>query len=177
MPRAGAARPARAHWYDGCSRVRSKTSRDEPGREASARASRHHPAGRLGRFPGGVLIGWLVVAAAVAGLSQLVGRIGEPALPFSYTEFRNAVEDDRVASVRVKGDRIEGELAAEEDRQVGGRTVSGRRFVTHVPSFGDPGLLAALEQGGVEVHAAPEEWPSLAWRRTADARLASRPGS
>ena len=89
--------------------------------------------------------------------------------PLSYTGFKQAVRDDRVATVTFTGNEIEGRFSntAQEQTETPvprvqdtrpaparGPSPSGR-FTSAMPEVGDPQLLPLLEAHGVEVTAAP----------------------
>jgi len=92
----------------------------------------------------------------------------------AYSEFKGAVRDGAVAKVVIQGQQITGSYvagagpaAAEGERPVGGGGVAPgerggaaedpERFVTTLPPVDDPGLMALLEEHGVEVEGRREE--------------------
>lgn len=74
-----------------------------------------------------------------------------------YSEFRSQLRAGNVERVHVKGDEVRGELAQSQVflAQQGDSTAYDR-FRTVIPSFGDEGLLALMEEQGVVVSAEPE---------------------
>ncbi len=98
----------------------------------------------------------LFVALAVWAWSLLTGDQGGGA-SIPYTTFRGELEEGNVAGVTITGNRVEGELKEAEQRTLsGGQTVEYTDFVTHIPSFGDEGLMQVLRDQGVEVRVQPE---------------------
>lgn len=75
--------------------------------------------------------------------------------PIDYSSFKKHLRDNHIPEVTLRGDRIEGRLSTPGD------TASTGRFLTHVPSFGDPGLLDLLEQHEVRVTTKPESESSF----------------
>jgi len=72
---------------------------------------------------------------------------------FSYTEFKNKVRDNEVASVTLQGDRVSGSLQQfNVSTETSLKTVP-LRFVTTLPPVDDPELISLLEQHRVEIHA------------------------
>lgn len=71
----------------------------------------------------------------------------------SYTDFKALVAGGQVESVLFQGERIEGFLQAATSGPKGTTTA----FVSYVPPMGDPALLDALEEAGVEVQSRPAE--------------------
>jgi cell division protease FtsH len=72
----------------------------------------------------------------------------------SYTQFKTLLREGRVEQLSIRGDEIEGRLSAvvpgmEREAEEG--------FRTHVPEFGDPGLLPLIEERGVELNVAPRQ--------------------
>ncbi|MFO7767774.1 MAG: ATP-dependent zinc metalloprotease FtsH [bacterium] len=97
----------------------------------------------------------LFVALAVWAWSLFSSDRGGTAIP--YTTFRAQLEAGNVSRVTITGNRVEGEL--DEARQLTtseGGTQEYARFVTHIPAFGDEGLMQTLREQGVEVQVRPE---------------------
>jgi len=134
--------------------------------------------------PGGGGPGWLgyvvaiLVIAAVATVLQLVAAPETARL--SYSDFKQAVREDRVARVTFEADRIQGRFVAGGESAAGsgssggasdgtateGATAAapggespdlGGRFTTTKPQVDDPGLLDLLEQHDLQVAAEPAE--------------------
>lgn len=75
----------------------------------------------------------------------------------SYSDFREQVRAGNVSEVVVTGEEIQGEFrtAAEFPTDDGGETAEFNTFTTYLPSFGDEGLLALLEEQDVRVETEP----------------------
>ena len=84
-----------------------------------------------------------------------------------YTEFIQHLKNDRIKTVTVQDDEIEGKLEkpvrADDEKQSGENQYS--RFITYLPSFGDPDLLKTLREKNVEIQTFPPKdnsfWTSL----------------
>ena len=119
------------------------------------------PGGRNGLSWGAVLLVILVLIFILPWLTNSMGGAAG-ANELSYTAFREQLEKGNVMAVTVSGDRIQGTLKSVAPT-VSQRPSSGvlpaspdsNRFVTYLPSFGDPQLLPLLERQGVEVNAQP----------------------
>ena len=119
------------------------------------------------------VLGGLAILMLAGVLEQFVAP---PPIELSYTAFKQAVRDDRVAQVTFTGDRIGGrfrpgqapetkpedadtallEPAAERSPDASGRLPGrGAAFTTVKPQVNDPKLLELLERHDVEVTAAP----------------------
>jgi len=104
---------------------------------------------------GGLL--WLLLAVLL--MAWLWGPLGPGQTDrthISYTAFRQQVDDGNVQQVKVVGSRIQGQLASSAQTSSGGKSRSYDRFVTYVPSFGDPDLLETLRSKGVTVQTEPQ---------------------
>jgi cell division protease FtsH len=101
---------------------------------------------------------WVLVGlAALLWIWNPFGGGRDNATEISYTAFRQHVMAGDVERVTVVGQTIEGELTAPAQKaDDGGESIEYVKFVTHLPSFGDEGLLALLEEQEVEVNAEPE---------------------
>jgi cell division protease FtsH len=83
----------------------------------------------------------------------------------SYTEFKRAVSEGRVAEVTMRGDRITGEYRPPQkdeqeradDEADNAPVPAPERFETVKPDIADPQLLALLEKNDVVIHARSEE--------------------
>ncbi len=82
----------------------------------------------------------------------------EPAIPVSYSAFRSLVQEGQVDQVVIQGYEIRGTLTDPIERPVAGaeEPQEVQRFLTHVPAFGDDGLLPLLEDQGVEIRTEAE---------------------
>ncbi len=74
----------------------------------------------------------------------------------SYSTFLTQVREDNIQEITVRGDRIEGNLQEEIEKEELG-TFS--HFVTYTPAFGDEELLPLLQEKGIEVYTEPERSP------------------
>ncbi|HKK07651.1 MAG TPA: ATP-dependent zinc metalloprotease FtsH, partial [Gemmatimonadota bacterium] len=109
---------------------------------------------------GGLL--WLLLAVLL--MAWLWGPLGpgkSDRTHISYTAFRQQVADANVQRVEVVGTKIQGELGQSAQTTEGGSSKSYTRFVTYVPSFGDPNLLQTLRDKGVTVQTEPQS--SFSW--------------
>ncbi len=106
---------------------------------------------------------WLLLALA-AGF-WLFGPGGlerDDRAEISYTTFREHLEEDRIASITVQGEEIRGELREPAERlDEEGAAERYAAFETHLPSFGDEGLLEELRERQVEVRTEPAGDDSL----------------
>jgi cell division protease FtsH len=78
-----------------------------------------------------------------------------PVVDIPYSTFKEKLADDKVKSVKLRGNNIEGRLHAGEQLGTSGQTAE--RFTTRVPGFGDDALLGLLEEKQVEVEVVDEE--------------------
>ncbi len=101
---------------------------------------------------------WIFLAVFLAMWVWSVVAERDPWASISYTTFRTHLVENRIERVEVEGDRIRGELVEPVQTRVLDEEdpVTYERFVTHVPGFGDEGLLELLEAHGVEVETRPE---------------------
>ncbi|MDY6918779.1 MAG: ATP-dependent zinc metalloprotease FtsH [Pseudomonadota bacterium] len=72
-----------------------------------------------------------------------------------YTEFKQKLYQNEIASVRMRGQEIRGRYRGSDQQQ-------GVDFRTLMPAVGDPSLLPTLEEKSVEVVAQSEELPTWA---------------
>ncbi|MEO9899241.1 MAG: ATP-dependent zinc metalloprotease FtsH [Nisaea sp.] len=93
-----------------------------------------------------------LVLMAILVLSRLLPGTDTRAVR-SYTDFKSLVAAGQVESVLFRGERIEGLLRAAATGPKGATTA----FVSYVPPTGDPALLNALQEAGVEVQSRPAE--------------------
>ena len=78
-------------------------------------------------------------------------------LNISYTQFKKYVEEDKVASITVKKDEIQGVFKEKQAPKNSKDKQKYKNFNTVLPSFGDPHLLQLLTDKNVTVNAEPEE--------------------
>lgn len=108
----------------------------------------------------------LMLAVNFAYLTFFAPR-QEPAADLSYSRFKAELARDRVASVRMSGERVTGNFrdAVEFPAEEGMAPVGYLRFETVLPPVADPELLPLLEKNGVEIEAQASEkttfWGSL----------------
>jgi cell division protease FtsH len=97
---------------------------------------------------------WLILIFLMVawGLPLLLGG-GEQGTPLPYTEFRQQLEQGNIERITVTGEEVRGEFRQplEDVIPETGATVETSEFVTYLPSFGDEGLFALLQQQNVEV--------------------------
>ncbi|MCK4536293.1 MAG: ATP-dependent zinc metalloprotease FtsH, partial [Desulfuromonadales bacterium] len=93
----------------------------------------------------------------------------EPVAQIPYSRFKNELSLDRIAEVTLQGEGLSGifwEPLALSSEDVGAEQFEGirpyKRFRTNIPPFGDPGLIALLEEHQVVVYVKPPEKPP-AW--------------
>lgn len=97
---------------------------------------------------------WFLLALALLPLvwSRFFGQEG---IELSYSTFRQEVRAGNVASVTLRGERIEGELETAVEQTVNGETRSDTQFYAYVPAVGSEDLVALLEQHEVELNVEP----------------------
>jgi cell division protease FtsH len=125
---------------------------------------------------------YALAAVAILVLAAVLNIAIAPPAPteLSYTAFKEAVRDGRVAEVTFDGDSIRGRFHAEADGTAAGdgapdeqgkpatttdnaEAALGERFTSTKPGVEDPALLELLEREGVEVDAEPAD--SGLWAR------------
>ncbi|MGH8926763.1 MAG: ATP-dependent zinc metalloprotease FtsH [Acidimicrobiia bacterium] len=83
----------------------------------------------------------------------------EPSIDLSYTQFLNAVEEERVDTVFSQGDTIQGRFKADEPDPEDPEVIS-RLFTTVRPSWANDELVETLRANNVEISALdPEQTP------------------
>ncbi len=73
----------------------------------------------------------------------------------SYSEFLAQVRSENVEEITVRGDRIEGSVKEEVQKE----DISYTGFVTYTPAFGDDELMPLLQEKDFQVHTQPERSP------------------
>ena len=73
----------------------------------------------------------------------------ESVFNISYTRFKSLLAEDRISSITLRGDVLDGNLKSAT--VLGPKGESGRRFQSRIPAIGDTTLLASLETHGVSV--------------------------
>ncbi|MEU6863151.1 ATP-dependent zinc metalloprotease FtsH [Streptomyces sp. NPDC046876] len=107
------------------------------------------------RMPGGwrgLILAALIVFLLTNVVLSFFNEGGEPTI--SYTEFSKQVGAGNVSKIYSKGDRIQGELKAEQALPDGGKG-DYTKFVTQRPAFADDNLWAELTKQHVTVTASP----------------------
>jgi cell division protease FtsH len=119
--------------------------------------------GRQGGSGCWIGIMWLVLLIALAPLAARWFGAGPGAQAnITYTEFREQVVQGNVESITVQADRIVGELAQPQTLEgPAGEEVSYTTFETFLPTFGDEGLFALLQDNNVIIDTQPQE--TFAW--------------
>ncbi|HET7674814.1 MAG TPA: ATP-dependent zinc metalloprotease FtsH, partial [Gammaproteobacteria bacterium] len=102
---------------------------------------------------------WLLIAAAVIGVWYYAeyAQRANAAQSLSYTAFKQQVQDDKVKDITIEGQRVSGELKAEDKN-------GPVRFTTTLPPIDDPRLMRLLESHNVTVSARTQEtslWEQL----------------
>jgi cell division protease FtsH len=119
--------------------------------------------GRQGGSGCWIGIMWLVLLIALAPMAARWFGAGPGAQAnITYTEFREQVVQGNVESITVQADRIIGELAQPQTLEgPAGEEVSYTTFETFLPTFGDEGLFALLQDNNVIIDTQPQE--TFAW--------------
>ncbi|MEJ2366993.1 MAG: ATP-dependent zinc metalloprotease FtsH [Acidobacteriota bacterium] len=104
----------------------------------------------------GGLLFWLIllIIAVPWMLQSLSGSLsGREKIP--YSTFRSEVKQGQVATVTVKGQRLEGKLKTPAKVKLKDKSVTYTTFLTYLPSFGDDSLMGLLQKKGVDVETEP----------------------
>lgn len=117
------------------------------------------PLGRKpGRFRWTHIIIWLILIVFLYNwyMSSGNGFFGtNPEI--EYSEFRKHLNNDHIERVHIKGEQIQGDFKTQQVLQIAdGDTLQAKNFITYMPSFGNEGLYAQLEEHDVTVSAEPE---------------------
>lgn len=94
----------------------------------------------------------VLVLVTILSLSRLLPGT-DTRVVRSYTDFKALVAEGQVKSVTFRGERIEGLLRTASTGPSGATSA----FLSYVPPTGDPALLDALQEAGVEVQSRPAE--------------------
>ncbi|MFP4308981.1 MAG: ATP-dependent zinc metalloprotease FtsH [Desulfococcaceae bacterium] len=78
------------------------------------------------------------------------GCTGLPQVP--YTQFKSNLKNGNLESVQVKGDQVTGQFSEPVPVGDGEDLPETSRFLTYLPSFGDPDLMDLLEEEDVAIH-------------------------
>ena len=118
------------------------------------------------------LLWFLILFMLLSWVAPMFFSGGSAATPIDYSEFRQQLRAGNVTSVVVRGETIEGQLkepatvpveegaapepaAGEEAAKDAPPAEQYTEFTTYLPSFGDEGLLALLEEQNVTVETQP----------------------
>lgn len=95
---------------------------------------------------------WILVAIVSAIVFMVFIRppTTDIRMPISYTEFQSLLENEKVATVTFRGERLDGTLNTAIPTPAGQTTTN---FTTRIPPVENPGLLPSLKQQGVEIRA------------------------
>ena len=108
----------------------------------------------LGCSPSFIWIALLILLAP--WLVRILFSGAEEGYRFSYTDFRQHLEEGNVRQVTVSGEQIRGELISPAEVSMPDGTVAQiTTFTTYLPSFGDEGLFPLLQQHNVEIETEP----------------------
>ncbi|MDX1626859.1 MAG: ATP-dependent metallopeptidase FtsH/Yme1/Tma family protein, partial [Wenzhouxiangellaceae bacterium] len=95
---------------------------------------------------------WIVVAMVLMSIFQHYAETESPAQEMSYSQFLDSVRNGQVESVQIQ--------ATPGGKRLRGETTNGQRFEVFAPPD-DSGLIADLENNGVEHSAIPPEGRSI----------------
>ncbi|MDW7710363.1 MAG: ATP-dependent zinc metalloprotease FtsH [Deferrisomatales bacterium] len=116
------------------------------------------PPRRGPRIPSWRVMVWFVAVWVLMSYFLQTARTPDR-LELSYTDFLSHLEEDRVAEITIREDRITGTFRdpvspePESEVETPAEPREHTRFVTVIPSFGDPDLLGSLREKGVTVRA------------------------
>lgn len=106
------------------------------------------------------LLIWFLLFFVFAWYWFDLGKAGEPEA-ISYTEFKEKVRDNDVASVTIQGDQVLGALQQDETLPAEAAHLpegkAENHFITTLPPMDDPELMPLLEQHDVEIIARSEK--------------------
>ncbi len=110
---------------------------------------------------------WIINALLIIAFTALYyaltqKAVTEPAFDIPYSEFKQLLNDDALASVTLRGNQAEGTLL--QATSIGPQQEMSRYFKTRIPDIGDESLLPALEAKRVEVKAFSPESENFLWR-------------
>ncbi len=110
---------------------------------------------------------WIINALLIIAFTALYyaltqKAVTEPAFDIPYSEFKQLLNDDALASVTLRGNQAEGTLL--QATGIGPQQEMSRYFKTRIPDIGDESLLPALEAKRVEVKAFSPESENFLWR-------------
>lgn len=94
-----------------------------------------------------ILLFWLVLLYFFRGF----GLSG--VLTINYTDFKNYVQEGKVAKVTIKGDEVAGTFKKPLEKGTKEKPEKYERFAVTIPSFAGPELLDLLEKNKVEIKA------------------------
>ena len=108
----------------------------------------------------------MVLVFAVNGLFLLIFPPTEqdPVARIAYSRFKNELSRERIAEVTLQGEGLSGifwEPLSLSSEEIIAAQFEGirpyKRFRTNIPPFGDPGLIAFLEEHEVVINVEPPE--------------------
>ncbi|MGE5626101.1 MAG: ATP-dependent zinc metalloprotease FtsH [Bacillota bacterium] len=104
---------------------------------------------------------WIItVALAIIAIVAWLGFFSAPpTYEVAYSRFKELAVEDKVGTVVLTGDAVEGSLRVPESLGPGGET--GMSFNTRIPALGDDALLPLLESHHVAVEVKPAR--SIGW--------------
>ena len=105
---------------------------------------------------------WFVIIAAMLALG--IGIAMEESArraPMPYGTFLDQLEAGNIASVTFRGTQIDGSLKHALGNAASNDGAQGNTFRSHVPDFGDPGLMPALRKQHVVIDVASSSWTRL----------------
>jgi cell division protease FtsH len=105
------------------------------------------PENRNNAFGGRTLV-WIIVLSVMALYMVRGLDTPEGTDRISYTDFKEAVDNDHVEEVVIRGDLIEGRFNG-----AGTANNEPQRFTTVIPAIDDPELIELLESRGVKIRA------------------------
>ncbi len=108
---------------------------------------------RIGTGIGALVLVIILVTVFLPGIGKLLSGSPEE---ISYDTFKQQIVDDNMLSVTVEGDKITGVFKSALSGSDGSKD-----FLTYLPSFGDPDLLASLTKSGVTILTRPANQISL----------------
>ena len=112
--------------------------------------------------PSNWIINAMIIIALILFYFALTQRPEtEPAYDIPYSEFKAFLNEGKLVSVTLKGNRAEGTLLQETN--IGPKKALSRHFKTRIPDIGDESLLPALEAQRIELKVLPPETEGGLW--------------
>lgn len=104
---------------------------------------------------------WLVMALIF--IQYIIDPSEEQRQTISYTEFKDKVRANEVATVTLQGDKVTGSFQQHGTLNIPDKKEASLRFMTILPPVDDPEFIPLLERHGVEIRAKSEQ--SVWWIR------------